>query len=89
MSLDKVIAFERVMDQVRRERARQDVMWGEQNHDDAGWNYILGEEYGEVQKALCENHFDYAGADPGEIRKELIETAAVAIAWVEAIDRRE
>lgn len=86
------------------ERARQDARWGEENHPDhpvtdewaelvamlestaresmkAGpvtWAAILAEEVGE---ALQED-------DPAKLRAELVQVAAVAVAWVEAIDRR-
>lgn len=43
------------------------------------WRHILDEE---VREAFCER-------DPTGLRTELIQVAAVAVAWVEAIDRRE
>ena len=42
------------------------------------WHLILLEE---VYEALVE-------ADPAKLRAELVQVAAVAVAWVEAIDRR-
>lgn len=42
------------------------------------WRDILLEE---VAESLAEDN-------PGELREELIQVAAVAVAWVEAIDRR-
>ena len=96
-------AITRVLEQVRGERTRQHVKWGEQNHPDgtgeqyashasgartecdrehrAGrgtWRHILLEE---VWEAMAE-------ADPAKLRTELVQVAAVATAWVEAIDRR-
>lgn len=56
---------------------------------------VLGEEVGEVARALLERGFvpkhlegqvDAIG-DP-ELRAELVQVAAVAVAWVEAIDAR-
>ena len=70
------------------ERQRQDAKWGEQNHADEWWHLIMGEEYGELAKALLELHFAYPGATQGHIRKELIETIAVGIAWLECMDKR-
>jgi hypothetical protein len=32
---------------------------------------------------------DTRGDDPEELRAELIQVAAVAVAWIEAIDRRQ
>lgn len=99
------VAMVSVLADVNRERVAQDGKWGEQNHrdgtggaqdqtvaalarqtcDDAfaagvgSWALILTEEYAE---ALAES-------DPAKLRAELIQVAAVAVAWVEAIDRRE
>lgn len=95
-----------VMCEVADERARQDALWGVQDHPDGTgvdfgfyqidarlarrrcqfehshkrgtFEEILTEEYHE---ALCED-------DPESLRRELIQLAAVAVAWVEAIDRR-
>jgi len=101
--------------EVARERARQDVKWGEQNHPDgtgpdvtplsivgngnvaaeiarfatretddhaeAGtvtWLDILREEY----------HEAIAESDPEKLHRELIQVAAVAQQWAEAIVRR-
>ncbi|MFF8910196.1 hypothetical protein [Streptomyces olivaceoviridis] len=43
------------------------------------WRLVLGEE---VLEALAED-------DPAKLRSELLQVAAVAVAWVEAIDRRQ
>ena len=94
----------KVLMEVLSERARQHKLWGVQNHKDgtglqtdieiaeayknicnahakAGtvtWRDILQEEFSE---ALAERN-------PPALREELIQVAAVATAWVEAIDRR-
>jgi len=52
---------------------------GVQDHDDPTWLPILEEEFGEVCRALNA---------PEDLREELIQVAAAALAWVEAIDRR-
>jgi hypothetical protein len=98
------VAIDRVLDEVFQERVRQDEKWGEQNHPDGTgqvgdarvadmlrelcdyrfkrgvgtWRDILREEVGE---ALAEE-------DPTKLRAELLQVAAVAAAWVQAIDRR-
>lgn len=90
--------------QVEAERLAQDKKWGEQNHPDGTgslpqsliaaaareacsraaergaltWAHILGEE---VCEALAE-------ADPHALRAELVQVAAVCVAWIEALDRR-
>jgi hypothetical protein len=92
-----------VLAEVSEERDAQDAKWGEQNHPDGTnlknddwrdharrqcqtaaaegrltWAHILQEEFVE---ALAEE-------DPEKLRAELIQVAAVAVAWAEAIDRR-
>lgn len=93
-----------VVADVISERLAQDEKWGQQNHSDgtgqpwyqakagfaredadtaasAGqltWLLILREEFYEAM----------AESDPVRLREELIQVAAVAVAWVEAIDRR-
>lgn len=93
-----------ILKEIVTERARQDDKFGEQNHTDgtgmpfdrdvadwkrqecdrrhrAGigtWRDILDEEIAEA----------YAETDPANLRDELIQVAAVAVAWAECIDRR-
>lgn len=43
------------------------------------WNFILTEEVFEA----------FAETDPTKLRAELIQVAAVAVSWIEAIDRRK
>jgi NTP pyrophosphatase (non-canonical NTP hydrolase) len=84
----------RVTHLVQEEQARQDQKWGEQNHSDIKWLPILGEEVGEVNKAI--NHlYHWNSGDPCELtamqnlKEELVHVAAVAMSWLEAIERRE
>ena len=92
-----------VIREVRDEREAQDQKWGEQNHPDGtGLPYTHDAEYQkrvtdsaaeagsltwrdilleEVYEALAEDDF-------ARLREELIQVAAVAVGWVEAIDRR-
>ena len=58
------------------ERARQLKKWGVQNHTDGDWALILLEELGEVAKDILERR-------PEKADKELVEVAAVAVAWIE------
>lgn len=93
-----------VLLELLEERIRQDQKWGEQNHPNGGgtpshrraadraraicqalaargectWEAILLEE---VAEALAER-------DDTLLREELVQVAAVAVAWIEAIDRR-
>lgn len=65
---------------VKVERARQDGKWGEQNHWPSWYYLILAEEVGEVAKAILEHRED-------EVRAELVQVAAVAVAMIESLDR--
>ena len=47
---------------------------------------ILGEEYGELTKALVEATYEPWKADLGDVRKEAIQTAAMALRFVENLD---
>jgi hypothetical protein len=78
-----------IYEDITTERLRQIDKFGDQVH--RSWTdlaSILGEEYGEACKEA--NDIVLANADRLiELRKECIETAAVAVAIVEYIDRRE
>lgn len=76
------------------ERAAQDLKWGEQSHDHPTWLAILTEEVGEASEEVLNLRFPDASKRPGEpyetlaaLRDELVQVAAVAVAWVENIDR--
>jgi NTP pyrophosphatase (non-canonical NTP hydrolase) len=75
------------LEAVTNERARQDVRWGEQNHDDVWWLAILTEEVGELAQAILHDRF--GGAAQGQVQAELVQVAAVAVAWLECLARRE
>jgi hypothetical protein len=73
-----------IMTEVIHERIRQEVKWGEQNHEvvgdrgDVTWADIL------IKKVAA----TLEGETEDEQRIELIHVAAVAVAAIEAIDRR-
>ena len=71
---------EDIVQLILSERNKQDVKWGEQNHDIYKWLAILGEEVGEVNKAALEDQYD-------EVIDELIQIAAVSVAMIESLDR--
>ncbi len=77
--------MDNIFSEVRVERKNQDKKWGQQNHDPFTWLSILGEEYGESQKAVLENR--YGDMDISEYREELVQVAAVTIAMIECFDR--
>lgn len=79
------------IDDVIAERVRQDDKWGEQNHDAAIFLVLLAEEVGEVAQEVLGLQFGSCakGAEGEGYRKELVHVAAVAVAAIEAFDRRE
>lgn len=64
------------IDLIMSERRRQDEKWGEQNHEAERWGLILLEELGEVAKSRLEN-------DRHNYLTELVQAAAVMVAWIE------
>lgn len=94
----------RILADIILERDRQDAKWGPQSHPDGtgdpalaafamhaknrtdraakdgslNWMLILNEEFAEACVEM----------DLTKLREELIQTAAVAVAWIEDIDRR-
>ncbi len=75
---EHISAISRIMS----ERARQDAKWGEQNHDPGKWLLILTEELGEVAKSQLEG-------DRDNYLKELVQSAAVLVAWLECELRKD
>tara|TARA_B100000902_G_C27201945_1_gene859532 strand:- start:302 stop:547 length:246 start_codon:yes stop_codon:yes gene_type:complete len=73
---------EKILDLISKERDIQDQKWGEQNHDIYKWLAILGEEVGEVNKAVLESKYD-------EIINELIQIGAVSVAMIESLERNK
>jgi hypothetical protein len=93
-----------VLIEVEIERVRQDRKWGIQNHPDGTnkcyadlaaiskertevaakggnltWRHILEEEVFEATSEV----------DPTKLRNELLQVAAVAVAWIECLDRKK
>lgn len=84
------------------ERKRQDEKWGEQNHPDGtGPGYVPDAKRARerCQRAarlglvsyrdiLEEEVYEaFAESDPDLLRVELVQVAAVAVAWIEKLDR--
>ncbi|MEU5991267.1 nucleoside triphosphate pyrophosphohydrolase [Spirillospora sp. NPDC047418] len=93
----------RVLADVRAEREAQDRMWGVQEFPDgSGPEYIEDAEEAKQECAtayqrgeltwrhiLTEEFFEaLAESDPAALRAELVQTAAVAVKWIESLDRR-
>lgn len=72
---------------VLNERLRQNEKWGEQNHPDEVWLAILSEEVGETSQAIL--HTMFGGKAAGTTRAELVQSCAVALQWIECIDRHD
>lgn len=75
------------------ERTKQDEKWGIQDHNFTTWLVILMEEVGEFSKAYLEFLFAKTTlADKQKqivnVREELIQVCAVAVAMVECFDRK-
>ena len=86
-SMKRAMVTHGVLDEVAIERKRQDTLWGEQNHSPALYLTILLEEVGEVATEIFNATTKASTLD--YTREELIQVAAVAVAMVEAIDRRK
>lgn len=73
-----------ILGMVEAEMDRQVTKWGVQLHPPLVWNAILGEEVGEVSKAILETwHQNRDDADQGEqYLRELVQVAAVAISAI-------
>lgn len=82
-----------ILEEVAHERRRQDGKWGPQYHHDAHWLAILMEEVGEAAECVCKA--EVPPVSPGAegwrtaVRAELVQVAAVAVAWIETIDGRK
>ena len=46
-----------ILESIKDERRAQFSKWGEQNHNPDKWYTILGDEFGEVGKAIYEGNF--------------------------------
>ena len=80
--------FWKIMIDTWKERLRQDKKWGVQNHHDAFWLAILSEEVGEVSTEILKLSWEPENMKHVvKMRKELVEVAAVAMAWIECLDR--
>lgn len=84
-----------IVHEVIVERLKQETKWGQQNHEPVKYLSILAEEFGEASKEVVKYTF-YEDSHPVErhqrlvnLRKELIQTAAVAVAMIESLDRNE
>lgn len=76
--------IEHLSGEVMAENWSQLSKWGIQNHSASVWLAILSEEVGEVARAILEARHEPSLVPM--VRSELIQVAAVALAWIEASD---
>lgn len=74
--------FDRFIFDVRKERTRQEVLWGGRHNSLLKWSCILMEECGELAQAILDK-------DQDQVYEELVQVAAVAVAWGEQILKGE
>jgi hypothetical protein len=94
---------ELALEAVGRERERQEQIGRRKRDEGIDWRscadpdmaggdgtryLVLGEEVGEVANAVLEAGYGNSASDDAHLREELVQVAAVAVAWVEAIDAR-
>lgn len=78
--------IEDILEEVRKERIKQDSRFGwPRNHSPSWWLTILAEEFGEYARDVCDKKFE-EGQYVENMREELIQIAAVAIAAIEDLD---
>ncbi len=70
------------------EMKRQIDKFGEQDHEPKDWYLILGEEFGEVGKAILEKQWNYKNAKDN-YREEMVQVAAVALSAIQNYDKRQ
>lgn len=78
-----------IISDVFSERARQDEKWGKQNHTAYVWASIIGEEYGEMCKAINEFGFNPTPEREHDIYTETIQTMASCMAMLECMQRNK
>lgn len=67
-----------ILQLIAKERLHQIAKWGEQTHENGIWLLILTEELGEASKSFLKG-------DPLSGTDELVQSAAVLVAWIEDI----
>lgn len=93
-----------VLEEVGAERERQHAKWGEQNHPDGtsfdAWALQRDLARHDCEQAAADGQATYvrilreevleafAEEDVERLRAELVQVAAVAVQWIETLDRR-
>lgn len=93
MTVDEYYKYRDIQQEVVRkvlfEREKQMDKWGHQRHDPTIWMSILTEEVGEAFQAINSTLFSGKETDPDNLKEELIQVAAVAIAIIEQLEEDE
>ena len=81
-------AARRALDLVLAERASQEAKWGVQRISWPEWMTVLMEEVGEAAQVANEVHWrgDRQSLTLDDLRDELVQVAAVAVAMIEHIE---
>ena len=82
--------FETIMGLIRNERERQRKKFGDAAHDSydlARWVCVLTEEVGEVAEMSNDIYLGKVQHDDPNLEKEIVQCAAVCVAWLEARSR--
>lgn len=94
--------MDKILEEIKQERVKQNFKWGVQDHLPIEWIAILTEEVGEAAKEALDHHFKNPYKDGREVfeaneitqecrmrdyRKEMIQVAAVAVQMIECLDR--
>ena len=81
---------------IMKERERQFTKWGQQDHEPALWYAILGEEFGEVGKEICEAAAEFSRNEENagrvhlhNLKTELVHLLAVGTAMLESLERNQ
>ena len=92
MDRQSFIARQDILTCISKERFRQQEKRGDQgDKTNATWFLILGEETGEVARAVLENDLTHLAAMSTsnlDLFNELIQVAAVAAAWAENVRKK-
>ena len=73
-----------MLDPIRAERERRIAKYGDHRRDAGTWALIPNEETGKVTRAALECN-SFAERDHQALYQELVQTAAVAVAWAEQV----
>lgn len=79
----KSVVRQNIYEEIVQERDRQDRKFGHQKHADHIWLSLVVEEVGEVAECLND------GMNKGLVRTELVQVAALVVAWLEKLREDE